>query len=143
MDLTWQFDQSEIDWNELSGLYRLAPLGVKAADDLKLTFSNSMYKCFVYDGDRLIGAGRALADGRDCSYLADIAIHPRYQGLGLGKAIVQELVRRSAGYKKIILYTSPETTRFYAKLGFKRLNTGMAIFENAAEMMANGTISEP
>jgi ribosomal protein S18 acetylase RimI-like enzyme len=143
MDLRWKFDQTEIDWNVLSELYRIAPLGVKLPDDLEIAFSNSMFKCFIYDEDLLIGAGRALADGKDCSYLADIAIHPEYQGLGLGKAIVQELVRLSEGHKKIILYTSPGKEKFYANLGFKKMNTAMAIFEDAAGVMARGITSEP
>jgi hypothetical protein len=39
-------------------------------DDVKLAFSNSMYKCFVFDHSVLIGAGRALAGYVDCSYLS-------------------------------------------------------------------------
>jgi ribosomal protein S18 acetylase RimI-like enzyme len=143
MDVRWQFDQAGIDWNELSGLYRIAPLGVKLPNDLAIAFSNSMFKCFIFHDDRLIGAGRALADGKDCSYLCDIAIHPEFQSLGLGKAIVQRLVRLSDGHKKIILYTRPGNGAFYASLGFKKLTTAMAIFQDEAEMLANGTISEP
>jgi hypothetical protein len=30
---------------------------------------------------------------------------------------------------------------FYAKLGFKKMNTAMAIFENEEEVIKNGTIS--
>ena len=143
MELTWYFDQTRINWNELSELYRIAPLGRKLPDHLKLVFSNSKFKCFVYHGNVLVGAGRGLADGEDCSYLCDIAVHPGYQGLGLGKEIVQNLVRLSEGHRKIILYANPGKEGFYAKLGFKKMNTAMAIFQNEAEMMANGTISEP
>ena len=142
MDLTWKFDQTDIDWNELAELYRIAPLGTKVPGDLAISFSNSLFKCFVYDGDLLVGAGRGLADGKDCSYLCDVAVHPEYQGRGLGKAIIQELVRRSKGHKKIILYTNPRNVGFYSRLGFKKMNTAMAIFENEAEMLANGTLSE-
>lgn len=72
--------------------------------------------------------GRTLADGADCSYICDIALHPDYHGLGLGKAIVQKLINMSKGHKKIILYSNPGKEGFYAKLGFKRMNTAMAIF---------------
>jgi ribosomal protein S18 acetylase RimI-like enzyme len=142
MEFTWHFDQTNINWYELSELYRIAPLGTKLPDHLKLVFSNSKFKCFVYKENVLIGAGRALADGKDTSYLCDIAVHPEYQGLGLGKEIVQNLVKLSAGHRKIVLYASPGKEGFYARLGFKRMNTAMAIFQNEAEMMANGTISE-
>jgi len=143
MKFRWYFDQTNINWDELSNLYRIAPLGTKPPEDLRIVFSNSKFKCFVYHDTQLIGAGRGLADGKDCSYLCDIAVHPEYQGLGVGKEIVQNLVRLSEGHKKIILYANTGKEGFYAKLGFKKMNTAMAIFQNEAEMIAKGTISEP
>lgn len=143
MDFSWYFDQTKINWNELSELYKIAPLGIKLPNDIEIVFSNSKFKCFIYHDKLLIGVGRALADGKDCSYICDIAIHPEYQGLGLGKGIVQNLVRLSQGHKKIILYANPGKEGFYAKLGFKKMNTAMAIFQNETEMVENGTISEP
>ena len=83
MELTWYFDQTQINWNELSELYRLAPLGIKNPDHLKLVFTNSKFKCFVYHETRLVGAGRGLADGVDTSYLCDVAIHTRRAGAHL------------------------------------------------------------
>jgi len=88
MDIRWRFDQTETDWNDLSELYKIAPLGLKPADDLELVFTNSRFKCFVYEDNRLVGVGRALSDGLDCSYICDIAVHPDYQGAGPGKEIV-------------------------------------------------------
>lgn len=143
MNYAWRFDQTQINWAALSELYKLAPLGTKSPNDLALVFSSSKFKCFVYHEKTLIGAGRALADGKDCSYLGDIAVHPEYQGLGIGKQIVQNLVRLSQGHKKILLYANPGKEGFYAKLGFKKMNTAMAIFQNETEMMENGTLSEP
>ena len=142
MNLSWCFDQSKTDWEELAQLYRIAPLSEKQAEKLKVVFTNSKFKCFVYDESKLIGVGRALADGIDCSYICDIAIHPEYQGIGLGKQIVQSLVEQSEGHKKIILYAIPGKEGFYSKLGFKKMNTAMAIFQNEADMISNGTLSE-
>jgi len=141
MNITWQLDQSQINWFELSELYRVAPLGTKLADDLETVFTNSKFKCFVFDEGNLIGGGRALADGLDCSYLADVAVHPDYQGTGIGKKIIQNLIDQSQGHKKIILYANPGTEGFYVKLGFKKMNTAMAIFQNEVEMIKNGTLS--
>ena len=141
MDIRWQFDQAETDWNDLSELYKIAPLGIKPADDLERVFSNSRFKCFVFDDSKLVGVGRALADGLDCSYICDIAVHPDYQGTGLGKEIVQYLVQKSQGHKKIILYANPGKEGFYAGLGFKKMNTAMAIFQNEEDMIKNGTLS--
>ncbi len=130
MQYDWCHSSAALDWNELSELYRLAPLGEKKPEDLRQVFGNSMFHCFVRHAGRLVGAGRALADGRDCSYLCDLAVHPDHQGRGLGKAIVQQLVDLSAGHNKIILYSEPGKEAFYQQLGFRRLTTAMAIFED-------------
>jgi ribosomal protein S18 acetylase RimI-like enzyme len=140
--MRWLFDQTSIDWAALSELYRIAPLGDKKPDELKLAFSNSMFKCFVLDGERLVGAGRAVADGIDCAYLCDVAIHPAFQGRGLGKEIIARLKELSAGHKKIILYANPGKEGFYEKLGFRRMLTAMAIFKDQDRAICRGLIQE-
>ena len=141
-DFRWEYDDGDVDWEELAELYRIAPLGDKSPRDLMTVFSNSMFKCFVRDGDRLVAAGRALADGLDCSYLADVAVHPDYQGAGLGKALINHLVMVSRGHRKIILYANPGKEGFYGKLGFHRMNTAMAIWGDHARAVEAGLISE-
>ncbi len=138
--MQWLFDQGSIDWNELCRLYQIAPLGDKKPEELKLAFSNSRYKCFVFDGSELIAAGRALADGIDCSYLCDVAVHPGYQGRGIGKAIIVKLKEMSAGHRKIILYANPGKEGFYRKLGFLRMRTAMAIFQNQERAISGGLV---
>ena len=142
MPLEWKHDAESIDWEELSALYRAAPLGDKKPDWLRTVFTNSMFKCFVYDEGRLVAAGRALADGADCSYICDVAILPSHQGAGLGKAIVRELVERSRGHRKIILYAVPGKEGFYRRCGFLRMTTAMAIFENQQQQLERGYLSE-
>jgi ribosomal protein S18 acetylase RimI-like enzyme len=141
--MKWVFEQEHINWDELSNLYRIAPLGDKKPEDLKVVFSNSMFKCFVFDNEMLIGVGRALADGADCSYLCDIAVHPDFQGSGLGAAIITKLKQLSAGHKKILLYANPGKEPFYEKLGFKRMRTAMAIFGDQEGAVKAGLLDEP
>ena len=142
MTLEWVYSLENVDWEELSTLYLVAPLGEKDPADLKVAFANSMFKCFVYDSGRLIAVGRALADGRDCSYICDVAVHPSHQGLGIGKELVLKLVELSKDHKKIILYAAPGKEPFYRKLGFKRMTTAMAIFKNQTQALAYGVIAE-
>ena len=129
-NLIWIDNCNTIEWNELSNLYKIAPLGDKPPSMLKTAFTNSAFSYFVYDNKRLVGVGRALADGVDSAYLCDIAIHPDYQGLGLGKAITQKLLDSVKGYSKIILFANIGKEGFYEKLGFSKMTTAMAIFEN-------------
>lgn len=100
MTLEWKYTDDSVNWNELSDLYRVAPLGEKKPEHLQKVFANSLFKCFVYDGTGLVAAGRALADGADCSYICDIAVAPSHQGAGLGKKIVAHLVEASRGHRR-------------------------------------------
>lgn len=138
MAIHWTQTIDTVDWDEMSELYRIAPLGIKSGDWLKTAYSNSMFKSFAFDGEKIIAAGRAVADGVDCSYLCDIVVHPSYQGSGLGKELIQRLVDLSRGHRKIILYAVPGREPFYAKFGFRRMNTAMAIFADPQRAAADG-----
>jgi ribosomal protein S18 acetylase RimI-like enzyme len=140
--LTWTNSQEEVDWTELETLYRLAPLGNKSAAHLKLVFGNSMFRWFAREEGKLVAAGRALADGADCSYICDIVVLPSHQGMGLGKELVSRLAADSAEHKKIILYSVPGKESFYKKLGFLRLLTAMAVFQDRETAIARGYLSD-
>lgn len=129
MPLEWTDSLDNIDWEELSALFKVA-LGEKPAATLKTVFTNSRFRCFVKQDGRLVGAGRAVSDGIDVSYICDVALLPEVQGMGLGKQIVGRLLELSRGHKKIILYSVPGKEPFYKKFGFRRMKTAMAIFEN-------------
>lgn len=138
--MRWVFDDGSVDWVALSELYRIAPLNDKKPNELKFAFSNSLYKCFVLQGERLIGAGRAVADGIDCAYLCDIAVHPEFQGQGLGRGIATKLMELCAGHRKMILYANPGVERLYEKLGFRRMKTAMALFSDQERAIRRGLV---
>ena len=136
----WSDNFNEIDWCELSELFRIAPLGEKSPSHLELVFSSSLFKFIVMDSGKLIGAGRALADGADCSYICDVVIHPEYQGEGIGKQLVNKLIEASSGHSKIIMYANPGKEGFYLNLGFKFMTTAMAIFKNETFAIESGVV---
>jgi GNAT superfamily N-acetyltransferase len=138
---SWRHRADDVDFDELSRLYRVAPLGDKPAEALATVFGNSMFSCFVYFDGALVGAGRALADGVDCAYIADVAVHPDHQGHGLGSGIIRRLVELARGHKKIILYANPGTEAFYRRLGFLRMNTAMAIWSDPGPAVEAGLLS--
>jgi predicted N-acetyltransferase YhbS len=140
-EYSWRDGLDGVDFDELSHLYRIAPLGNKPPDALAAVFGNSMFSCFAYAGGTLVGAGRSLADGSDCAYIADVAVHPDHQGRGLGSAVIRRLVALADGHKKIILYAAPGTEPFYAKLGFLRMNTAMGIWRSPEQAVASGLLA--
>ncbi|MBR0856162.1 GNAT family N-acetyltransferase [Bradyrhizobium liaoningense] len=143
MTIVWTDSLADVDWDELSALYRIAPLGNKAPADLARVFGNSMFRASAHDAGRLVGAGRALAGGRDCAYLCDVAVHPDCQGRGLGREIIGRLLAHCRGHRKIILYAVPGKEGFYERLGFRRMTTAMAIFDDQAGAYSRGYLIAP
>jgi ribosomal protein S18 acetylase RimI-like enzyme len=144
MTLKWIYSQEDVDWDELSNLYIAVLMGNMAPADNKVAFSNSLFKCFVYDSGKLIAVGRALADGFDASYISGIAVHPDYQRKGIGGQIITKLVEFSKHHIKIILYAAPGKDPLYLKFDFKRMATAMAIFNDQEQALKNGlVIDEP
>ena len=136
--IQWSNSTDSVDWPELSEMYRLAPLGNKSPGWLETAFSNSMFKFFARENNVLVAAGRAVADGVDCSYICDVAVHPSHQGRGLGREVIERLVAASEGHRKIILYAVPGKEDFYRWFGFRRMRTAMAIFDNPDQAANNG-----
>lgn len=138
---TWAYRVEDVDLDELSHLYRVAPMGDKPPEELATVFGNSMFACFVSFDGALVGAGRALADGVDCAYIGHVAVHPDHQGKGLGSSIMHRLLELAAGHKKVILYASPGAEAFYKRLGFLRMNTAMGIWSDPQRALEAGLLS--
>ena len=138
---SWVHCVDDVDFNGLAHLYRVAPLGDKSPEALATVFGNSMFACFVYSDGALVGAGRALADGVDCAYIGDVAVHPDHQGRGLGSGIMRRLVELARGHKKIILYASPGTEAFYSGLGFLPMKTAMGLWSDPGRAIEIGLLS--
>lgn len=136
--LRLQTSLQALDWQELHALYQSAGLGSKTPAELQLVFGNSRYVCFALEGERLVGAARALSDGLDVAYLADIAVLPSHQGSGLGKRMVEDLLQRLQGHRKIILYAAPGKEPFYKKFGFQKMLTAMALFAQPQQARQRG-----
>ncbi|MFA7382612.1 MAG: GNAT family N-acetyltransferase [Desulfurivibrionaceae bacterium] len=141
MDISLSHSTVGIDGDELAALYRAAGLGNKSAESIKTAFLNSQYHCFVWDREKLIGAGLVLADGADCAYLCDVAVLPDHQGRGIGREIVGRLVAWARGHRKILLYAMPGKEDFYRSFGFQRMCTAMGIFADRGQAEAHGFLA--
>lgn len=49
MTIHWTRSIDQVDWEAMSELYRIAPLGSKSADWLRTAYSNSMFKCLAFE----------------------------------------------------------------------------------------------
>ncbi len=96
----------------------------KTADDnriVKNIISDSALFAGAFDGEKLVGMGRALSDGVSDAYIQDVIVLERYRRKGLGRDIVQTLVQglKQKGIDWIGLVAEPGTAYFYKSLGFE------------------------
>jgi len=140
MNIRLSTDIDSIAWNELARVFELAPLG-KQRDpaQLEAAFRNSALRVFAFDGGKLVGAGRALSDGVWRAAIYDVVVLPEYQGRGIGSRLIRHLVQ-AAKVDVIMLYAAPGKEDYYARFGFRRMTTAMAIMPDEQEARARGLI---
>lgn len=68
----------------------------------------------------LIGFARATSDHSFNATIWDVVIHPDFQKKGLGKALMNELIKelRYKDISTITLFADPQVLNFYRNLGF-------------------------
>ena len=126
-----------IDWSLIPETLKSVGMGHYSSEEHKKAFEASYCTVFMYDEDKMVGFGRAISDGSYQAAIYDCAVIETYQGKGLGKKIVEELISHLKGCN-IILYSSPGKEGFYETLDFKKMKTGMAYFINHESMSERG-----
>jgi ribosomal protein S18 acetylase RimI-like enzyme len=74
-------------------LREITGLSTKTAEAAVVGLKNSLFGVTLYDGKKAIGMGRIIGDGGCFYQIVDIAVDPDYQGRGLGKTIMNELMQ--------------------------------------------------
>ena len=96
----------------------------RAIKDLKKCLANSDVVISLWDGNEIVGFGRALTDGIYRGVLWDIVIDQNHQGNGFGKLIVSNLLssKEIKNTKKIYLMTTNKKL-FYSQMDFKEVTS--------------------
>lgn len=98
-------------------------------DVAKTSLTNSIYSVMVKDGDEVIGMGRIVGDGAIYFYIQDVMVRPDYQCKGIGKEIMDELMRylkEHAPSKAFVgLFASEGKEAFYEEYDFKDYSPNM------------------
>lgn len=129
------FSRDGIDWHRVAGIYAAAPLAERTPEETHRAFRNSYLCCFAWVEGVLVGAARATSDGVYYAMILDVAVDPGYQGVGIGRRMMEELLRRLP-FQKIYLTTVPGKEGFYRKLGFLQQTNAMAYFVGEARREA-------
>lgn len=109
-----------IDWNKVAALFVSVGWDKRDIEKVKHSFIKSTHRCFLINNDEIIAVGRTVDD--DCYYglIVDVAVHPDFQGKGLGTKVVNYLKSKMIGYNFITLTAAPGKDAFYEKIGWKR-----------------------
>lgn len=86
--------------------------------------------------DKVVGTATLFVEPKfihGCSrvgHIEDVAVDPGHQGRGLGKALINHLVRLSkeVGCYKVILDCSKKNKAFYEQCGFQVKNVQMSLY---------------
>jgi ribosomal protein S18 acetylase RimI-like enzyme len=139
MEMVIKHDCKDVVWATVSEILKKVDMGYYEPDIHQKAFEASHTTVFLYCDAQLIGFGRAISDGAYQAAIYDCAVDPAYQGKGLGKIILQNLME-SISHCNVILYASPGKERFYQKHGFRKMKTGMAYFQKTEVMSERGFI---
>ena len=72
-----------------------------------------------FDG-QLIGLGNAISDGYLVVYYPHMLVHPKHQGRGVGKQMMQAMQQKYAAFHQQMLVADGRAIDFYKSLGFSR-----------------------
>jgi ribosomal protein S18 acetylase RimI-like enzyme len=102
-------------------LYRRAPLHriVGGSDRIWTMFERASLVLTAWHRGHLVGIARVLSDGVVYSYLCDLAVEPDVQRLGVGRRLIDEILKKCAG-TELILRDSDISAGFYERIGFSR-----------------------
>ena len=139
MSIKLQYNCLNINWDEVVEILKTVGMSYVDSEIHKKSFENSHTVIFAFNDDKLIGFGRAISDGVRQAAIYDVAIMPEYQGKGIGKLILDSIIKKLPQCN-FILYASPGKEEFYEKLNFGKLKTGMGLFVNMDRMANKGFI---
>jgi ribosomal protein S18 acetylase RimI-like enzyme len=94
-------------------------------DKLMKSLTNSTYLLICRDDDKLIGLIRSLTDDSAVNYIQDILVHTDYQRRGIGRELLNRVLKKYNHVRTHILLTDDETKQklFYESTGFRNIKT--------------------
>ena len=120
------FSQSRhFDLIELEQLLQSVGWGSRPLRRVSKALENSILKVGLWHHDpkfpRLIGFARCTGDGILEATIWDVAIHPVYQGSGLGRHLMNYVMKslKNIQVKRVTLFADPEVVEFYKSQGWK------------------------
>jgi ribosomal protein S18 acetylase RimI-like enzyme len=119
--MTFVYEQQVPNPQEFCDMRVAAGLSPKSFKAATIALPNSLYGISIRDADKLIAMGRVVGDGACNFEVVDVAVDPQYQGLGLGRKVMEYIdgYLASAALEGSYVSMIADEPLFYEKLGYK------------------------
>lgn len=93
-------------------------------EQTRLAMEHTLFRISVWDGDRIVGMSRMIGDMGLDYYIKDVVVRPEYQRKGIGRTMVNELLKfiQDNGVSGTEIFVElcamPDKIPFYEKFGF-------------------------
>ncbi len=124
----------ELNPIELGHLLHAASRSTYSREQLERVIAASSAYVTARDGEKLVGFGRLLSDDAVIAYINNMAVDPAYQGRGIGRALLENLMSLAAGIASIYLYTDT-ADEFYLSSGFMPSEKRLYVRRKAASAL--------
>ncbi|MGX7679112.1 GNAT family N-acetyltransferase [Jatrophihabitans sp. DSM 45814] len=109
VDAAWRFLSSEAYW---------ARWRTRADVERQIAAAWRVVGCYDACG-AMVGFARAVSDGCNLAYLADVYVHREHRGRGLGEALVRAMIDDGPGAEFRWMLHTADAHGLYRKFGFK------------------------
>mgnify|MGYP003311606234 CR=1 FL=1 len=89
-------------------------------DKLVVAMRNFETVYSAWDGDKLVGMICAMDDGIMNAYVHYLLVRPEYQGMNIGKQLVENVKEKYKDYLRIVLVAYDRECGFYEHCGFEK-----------------------
>ncbi len=93
-------------------------------EQIKLAMEHTLFRVSIFDDDKIIAMARMIGDMGLNYYIKDVIVRPEYQGKGIGRMLINELLEfvNSNGIRDTSIFVElcamPDKIPFYEKFGF-------------------------
>lgn len=119
----------DIKYNELTAeqftrLWESVWGNAPTLEQIRLALENTLFSVSICDNDKCVAMARMIGDKGLCYYIKDVVVDPEYQGKGLGRTLIDELLKYisengvSGTSVFVELAAMPDKIPFYEKFGF-------------------------
>ncbi|CAL1410714.1 unnamed protein product [Linum trigynum] len=113
---------ADLDLDQLNAVFVRVGFPRRDPERIKVALDHTSSLLWVQDkrSGWPVAFARATGDGVFNAIIWDVVVDPSFQGIGLGKAVIERLVDEilEQGIVNIALYSEPRVLGFYRPLGF-------------------------